>query len=339
MPRSGPFSPVFKVKKRRGHINPGTQIGETPIVPPPLLDTLSAFIGFSDIVAVGDFLYVTSPSDNECYAIDKTDPSNLGAPDDFGTVSWRPIAALGTHVYVVQGGELRAWSLAVPGTPSLVGSTSTGASISNANGMTVSGGRVYVTNNPSDRLYNFDVSTPTAPTLTDTLTDGTDLNGALGVAFQGSHVYVACEDGGRLTSVDISVPATMAVADTETHADLTAATDAAINLQYVYAISPTGLIVVDKTTPTALSYVTTVSIPDAIKVEVGGDHAFVLTDDGAGNADLIVLDITNPAAPAVIPQATVTGVGGTDLVLDDDVLFVTSEGDGAIKAYDVLAFP
>lgn len=338
MPRFGPFAPIFDPPKLRGHVRIGTQIGETPITPPPLLDTLTAFAAFSNIVAVGDYLYVSAPSDGVFYVVDKTDPSNLGAPDDFGTVSQRPIANLGSSIFVVGGGELRVWDISTPATPSLVGSTSTGGAITNANGMTTSGGRVYVANFAGDQLRNFDVSTPAAPTLTSTLTNGTNLNGAQGLAFQGSHVYVAATEGDRLTSVNISVPATMTIADNETHADLDGVLDVQLNLNYAYCISPTGLVVYDKTTPTALSYVTTVSIPDAITIEVSGDHAFVLTNDGIGNGELIVLDITNPAAPSVIPAATVTVVG-TDLTLDNDVLFVTSEGDGAIYAYDVLAFP
>lgn len=86
---------------------------------------------------------------------------------------------------------------------------------------------------------------------------------------------------------------------------------------------------------------TTVSIPDAVCVEVGGDHAFVITNDGALNSDLLVLDITDPAAPSVITEATVTGLFGAprDMALDDDVLFVTDEGNGAIYSFDVLEFP
>lgn len=310
------------------------------VVPPPLLDTL-LFTAFSNIVAVGDHLYVTSPSDLVFYVIDKTDPTNLGTPDDFGTVTQRPIAFLGSNIFVVGGGELRVWDISTPGTPSLAGSTSTGGAITNATGMVASGNRVYLSNGPGDQLRNFSVSTPSAPTLTSTLTNSTNLNGAAGLAFQGSHVYVAATDGDRLTSVNISVPATMTIADSETHADLDAVVDVQLILDYAYCISPTGLVVYNKSTPTALTYVTTVSIPNAVAIEVGGDHAYVITDDGLGAGELIIVDITAPAAPAVIPAATVSGVLGAprDLVWDDDVLFVTDEGNGAVYAFDVLAFP
>jgi hypothetical protein len=311
------------------------------VVPPPLLDTL-AFTAFSNLVAVGDFLYVTAPSDGVFYEIDKSDPSNLGTPNDFGTVAQRPITTLGTKIYVVGGGELHVWD--VSSTPSLDGSTSTGGAISNAVGMAAAASRVYTAHDSGSngQVRNFSVSTPSAPTLTSTFSNS-NLNGAAGLAFQGSHVYVAATEADRIGAVDISTPGSMTLADSETHADLDGVVDCQINLQYVYLVSPvTGkLVVYDKSTPTALSYVTSVDIADAVVVEVAGDHAFVLTDDGAGAGGLVVLDITSPEAPSVISAATVSGLlaAPRDMALDDDVLFVADEGNGAIYAFDVSMFP
>jgi hypothetical protein len=203
--------------------------------------------------------------------------------------------------------------------------------------MAAAASRVYTAHDSGSngQVRNFSVSTPSAPTLTSTFSNS-NLNGAAGLAFQGSHVYVAATEADRIGAVDISTPGSMTL-------DLDGVVDCQINLQYVYLVSPvTGkLVVYDKSTPTALSYVTSVDIADAVVVEVAGDHAFVLTDDGAGAGGLVVLDITSPEAPSVISAATVSGLlaAPRDMALDDDVLFVADEGNGAIYAFDVSMFP
>lgn len=341
--RRGAHTPIFNKRTAYGSVRPGTLIGTPwtpPVDPPPLLDTV--FMAPSNLVAVGDYLYVTSPSDGVFYAIDKSNPASLGTPSGFGTVSQRAISTLGSHVFVVGGGEFRSWDVSTPATPSLAGSTSTGGAITNAPGMVASGGRVYVATGLSAgvRLRNINVSTPASPSQTSSLSNSA-LNGVVGLAFSGSHVFAAATAANQLTAVNISVPASMTIADTEANADLAGVIDVQLNLTYAYCCAPAGLIVVDKSTPTALAYATTVSIPNAVAIEVGGDHAYVLTDDGIGNGALHIVDISTPAAPVDIPAATVTGLLGAprDLVWDDDVLFVTDEGNGAVYAFDVAAYP
>lgn len=338
--RKSPHRAIFNPEPRRGVPYFGAQYGDPnpppPEIPPdPLLDSVDGMGSPSGIVAVGDRLYVSDPGDGVIYVIDKTTPSSLGTPTSHGSVDQIAIAAnaLGTHIYVGQGGVLRVYTLASPASPSLVGSTPTSVG---ASGLVHSGSRIYASSNGGDRVYNVNVTTAASPSVSSSVTDAV-LDGAFGVDFQGSHVYCAAEEADRLVALNISNPASTTIANSITHADLNGATDVKLSLNWAYVCAPTAgkLVVINKSTPTALSYVTSISIADARYLSIDGDYIYVVTDDQLGVSNLVVVDITDPVDPQIIN--TISGVlgSGRGVTVDDDVVYVTdANATGMVWAFD-----
>jgi hypothetical protein len=148
------------------------------------------------------------------------------------------------------------------------------------------------------------------------------------VIVSGNLAYLA-ENTAGVQIVDVSVPSAPAAAgwvDTPGNA-----TDLAVAGGYVFVADGTnGLVVIDARTPGAANIIATVpSLGDVRSVDVSGNLAAVYSRT---NLNLYLIDVTNPAAPAV--QGVVnTGVDGRDVRFFGTNVFVGSTS--SVRVIDV----
>jgi hypothetical protein len=163
-----------------------------------------------------------------------------------------------------------------------------------ANNVKVSGGFAYVAAGNAG-LVVVDVRSPSTPAIVATLPlDGT----AIDVRVRGTTAYVAAANS--VDIIDIANPQAPVLRQTIATSGI--AQDLWIDGNYAYvATGVSGLAVIDiGTTP---SLIASLVLPTTAKgVSVSGTTAVVV-----GNSSACIVDITNPAAPALLGEATLPG--------------------------------
>jgi hypothetical protein len=261
----------------------------------------------SDAVIVGDIAWAARTETGALVAVDLSDPENPGIlgsmPIDamYETYDVDVADSLGFVTYFNFGlAGVRVFDISDPTAPTDVGDFPAPAGHW-ASYLAADGDYVYVSF-AYDLFGVLDISVPSAPVLVGELT----LDRPWKIALAGSRAFVINEGSG-VAVVDITDPAAPALVDsistTGTPNDLKIAGD----LLYVATIAGLDIFDITETeTPTALGHVPTPN--RAAFVSVFGDVAYV-SDWGQVStiANLLVIDVRNPAAPII--KGTITGLG------------------------------
>ncbi|AZZ36029.1 hypothetical protein CIK05_04225 [Bdellovibrio sp. qaytius] len=166
----------------------------------------------------------------------------------------------------------------------------------------VASGTLAVAMNTAEKLYVFDITTPSSFVLRGSVSmpAGASSFDSRAVAYDGYYAYVTEYNNNRVFIVDVgtdpynpSIVATMAAS-----ASYAGILDAKVSGNYLYLAGPAGLSIIDVTTKTAPTAMSTVypggGNPE--RVRISGNYAYVL----ASSDILYVYDITNKAAPTVV---------------------------------------
>jgi hypothetical protein len=191
-----------------------------------------------------------------------------------------------------------------------------------ANAVVVDGGYAYIADSDSG-LTVVDLSDPADPQVVATVdTPGT----ALGVDVVDAIAYVADYTGG-LRLFDVSNPtAASPLGSTDTPGDarkvVVSGTTAFV------ADNAGGLTVVDVSSSSSPSVVTSFPLTGiALDVDVSGSMAAVSTGLSERQAGLEIIDITDPAAPALLGRVEVAGLGyGVAATIDGETVYLIRAG-------------
>jgi hypothetical protein len=220
----------------------------------------------------------------------RADAVNAGYTSDGG------IAISGDFAYV-SGGKAGMYvvNITVPGAASVVGHCSTRLI---ARDLAVTGNVACVADADSG-LQIIDISTPSSPTLV-----GTYRGYAYAVAASGNYAYLSQYYGG-MKIIDISVPASPTVVGSYS-SSLYGLT---VSGTYAYLARGTLLEVVDVSNPALPSFTSSIPLPStAWDVAVAGGYAYLA--GGSSTPSLMIIDVSNPLAPATKGTWDVYSHGG-----------------------------
>jgi hypothetical protein len=256
-----------------------------------------------------------------------------------GTTS---VAVAGNVAYTTAywAGKLTAIDLSSPSNPTILGSTPSTPSLENGTDVTIAGPYAFVTSknrnaSPSSNddgtgnsLTIVDISKPSAPSVLGTVTNAANPNelfGAYSVAVSGHYAFVAYQGNlngqpgtpgttsGGFTVIDITSPGSPSVVANRDNGSLPSgqanflqhATSVAISGNYAYVTAFYGhrLTVIDISTPTSPSIVTSLSdsthLMNPNNVAVAGNYAYVADQTNPTGVQFSIVNISNPAAPFV----------------------------------------
>ncbi len=270
--------------------------------------------GTADGISIsGDWLYVADRASGlqVLDVTDPTDPTPAGSLDTPGQA--KAVAIAGDYAFVAdEGSGLQVIDIAEQMLPlRLAGELYTPGG---AREVVISGNYLYVADYGAG-LQIVDISDPADPVLAATHdTPGT----ASDLAVSGNYAYVA-DDAGGLQVVDISDPSNPDTAGSYAGGIFS---DIAISGDHAYVTYDRDFWVIDLSDPANPNkvgeYVYSEKINDVV---VSGDHAYLAVKSDA----LVVLDISDPAAPVFVAQAS--GGGGQCLEVAGDHVFMSVSTD------------
>ncbi|MCB1184279.1 hypothetical protein KDM41_12660 [bacterium] len=224
--------------------------------------------------------------------------------DRVGDLVYAPVAFYG----------LRIVDVSDPAVPTIIGQVATGSE--GAAGVAVAGSWAYLAA-ASTGLQVVDVSNPAAPALTATIpVDGIARN----IRILGEYAYLAAGDymGSHIHVYDISVPGSPALVhtlDTPGSADRIT-----FDAPMAYVSQAWSLLVLDLTAPALPVIVGSLAVPTR-DVAVVGDVAYLAADQ----SDLLVVNIADPALPAVVDHVETNGFGGHVAAAGDRIYLCASD--------------
>ncbi len=264
-----------------------------------LLDVDLGSLEFASAVGgldvVGDLAYVTT-NDAGLAIVDISDPT---APTPLGSIdtpdSATGVQVVGSLAYVNDGSSLQIVNVANPAAPTPRGSLALGGEI---NEVEVAGHVAYVaaTTLGAPLLHIVDVSNPGSPSvLKEQVTAGT----SLAVRVLGTHAYVL--EPSQIETFDVSNPAAPVSLGTR-------ATQEAQRIEIADGhlfVAGRFLEVFDLGTPSSPVRVGSIGLPTpaAFGLVVEGGQALV----GASGEGIVVVDVSTPAAPALVALVPVEG--------------------------------
>jgi hypothetical protein len=196
------------------------------------------------------------------------------------------IAAAPRTLFLISGGDLQVVDISKPTAPVTVATVVTPG---HAQDVEVQQHYAYVADD-NKGLQIVDISRPNVPRIV----GHADVPGAaLNVSVSGHYVYVT--NGYALRVIDVAIPSAAAVVGVVATAGQ--ALGVAIAWPYAYvAAGSAGLQIINISNPAAPFITATIDTPDeAQNVAVAGRYAYV-----ADSVSLQIIDITDPARPAVI---------------------------------------
>ena len=274
--------------------------------------------------------------------------------DDVNLYLATSIAISGRYAYVVSndgtGGKknFAVVDIGNPVSPSVVGSIDDDTNLYQAVSIAVSGRYAYVANNNAAAVGKkefavVDISNPAAPAVVGTIDDDTNLRSSVSIVVSGRYAYVVNNDGtGGLkifAVVDISNPAAPAVVGSiDDDTNLYAARSIAVSGRYAYVANNNAAVVgkkefavIDISNPTSPSVVGSIdddtNLYAARSIAVSGRYAYVANkgDLTGGKKEFAVIDISNPAVPAVVGS------------IDDDTNFYAATSIAVSGRYAYVA--
>ncbi len=252
--------------------------------------------GASNAVAVqGNYAYIGEGPRLTIFDISHPDNVNvIGKTAPFPGIV-RHIAVSGKYAYVAVGNS----SLCVADVSNPVHPTEKGCydTPGKAEGVAVAGKYAYVADGNNGGLRIIDVSDPVHPSEIG-FYDRTP--GAYGVAVAGNYAYVASSAGLRI--IDVSDPE--APREVGSGGVMIHSLDVAVEGNYAYVVDDFNLYVFsvsDPAAPKGISHckVQNLSSP-AVDVVVEGGYAYVASAHSLGTSLLSIVDVSDPAHPAVV---------------------------------------
>ena len=270
---------------------------------PTLLSNLCGIYNSWRATASGSLAVITGNS----MGLKVVDVSSASAPKAVGALSgvMGAAAVAGQYAYVdnmIPGNpahdDLIVINLSVPSSPSIVGRVTLPAA---AGGIKVVGSYAYLATGTSG-LQVADVSNPSSPRLIGAVhTPGS----ALRVAVANGYAYVA--DNTDLVSIDVHTPSSPFTVGS---LGITA-TDIAVAGSRLYVLDGTQFKVVDATNPAAPALISASDGHSAQSVDAFGSSYALLATPAADHSNpsggIWVIDVSNPAQPAVYDQIVVPG--------------------------------
>ncbi len=260
------------------------------------------------------------------------DVSDSAAPlfiDQFPAIgSFFDIEIDGIHAYLSGGHEVRVIDISNPTAPALVTALATSQS---TQGMDLTGDQLLVAQRwlTNGQLLILDVSNPGAPVqlslqdLPGTLTD---------VCRIGDHAFIS---SGGLIVMDIgdpSAPEYMGVVTFSDGARWVAAAGDQVCISTnnsAYMASYSQFVTVDVSNPNFIPmFASEIAAAAAAMVSLG-EHAFL----AAGDDDLVVLDLQDPAAPVVLSETYLYG-RAHDIVIAGDLAYLAAR-EGGLQIVDI----
>jgi hypothetical protein len=202
-------------------------------------------------------------------------------------------------------------------------------------------GSITNANLPAGQLYVAGIIPSNALS---SVTTGTSPNGVVVV---GNYAYVVNRASNTLQVIDVSVPASPVMVST-TATGGTDAQDIAVAGHYAYIVNFTSetLQVFDIGNAAAPTSVATVSTNAANgndnAIVVQGHYAYIITKKlGVGAAGhLLIYDIANPAAPALLSNTTTVNARATNLAVQGNYVYTVTDSGGSspttnsVEVYD-----
>lgn len=233
----------------------------------------------------------------------------------------------------------------VPLTPiglEIVGTVSD-AALPQPYGLVKDGVYCYVSNNIGGVFAIVDVSDPTDPVVVGSVTAVSPqyLQNGRFLVKDGDYVYVCAHQ--YLTVIDVSNKAAPAIVATlNDSTQLFSAQDVTKDGNYLYVVNKRAfggldyLTVIDVTNPLAPSESGFVAVDGASGVIKDGIYCYVACERSSGNGAVVVVDVSNVAAPTVLATLQNTDLAGAGgLVKDGDILYVCTGDTDDIELVDV----
>ena len=251
---------------------------------------------------------------------------DLSIPTAPRTVGWLSgtfsgVALVGQTAYALQTNasyttDLVVVNLSVPAAPTIVGRVNVGAGAD----VTVVGSLAYVAAGGYG-LKIVNVASPSAPTLVGTVdTPGT----AVAVTVANGYAYVA--DWTAVRVVNVATPSRPVIVGSLA----TSATALALAGNRLYAVDGSLFKIIDVTTPTAPTVLSTNMGYGAQRIDVAGTVAYLASANlGGGQGGLSIWNVASPTAPALLVNL---GDGANDLgVATAGSLAVAAAGSAGMK--------
>jgi hypothetical protein len=244
------------------------------------------------------------------------------------------VVVVGNRAYVATGSNsdsgqqsgLQVVNVSNPAAPQSVGWLPCG--LTEALGVDVSGSYAYlatgdlIDNHTNSGLEIMRIDTPQPQGI-----GSIDLPpNARDVAVAGTHAFVTARQGGLLV-VDVGNPASPQLV-TQLPILGEAQTIELLGNYACIAAGSTGLVIVDISDPEAPSFVSNVATPGpAMGIALSGSVAYVSNGGIYGGANLMVVELSNPASPVVLGITDVHGLAGRLAAGEQFIAVTTLFGD------------
>jgi serine/threonine protein kinase len=207
-----------------------------------------------------------------------------------------------------------------PSTPQFVGQTAIMPGV--VRDIIVEGNFAYVAAGKG-YLRVIDISNPANPLEVASYVEGSY---AMGLALDENTIYIADNPFG-LRAIDISDPLQPRKAGEQKVPGASSSVYISGSRAYLAGSTLGTLVVIDISNPAGLVDLGSVDIPEAagsmfVAVQVRGNYAFV----AAGNAGLVIIDISDPSQPVKVGGYQTSWADG--LVIDGDTLYLSDWADG-----------
>ncbi len=211
----------------------------------------------------------------------------------------------------------------------------------------------------ADSLSIFNISNPAAPIFVGNIRGaGELLSGARGAFILGNYAYVCAYDIDILTIIDISNPVTpvrmghIAGAGAPPGGNWLWGPERAFvrgNYAYVAVYSENALTIINVSNPAIPTFAGSVQtdaagwLSRAAGVFVRGNYAYVAATSLGASGFLTIIDISNPAAPALVSTIQGAGAppggnwlrGACDVIIRDNYAYVVATTDTALTIIDI----
>jgi len=269
--------------------------------------------GGTGLKVIGNYAYVSTGSGVQ--VVNVSNPAvpviatTLTTGTSSGVLNGAALAISGSYAYMAMGTALQVLNIGTPLAPSLVATLNV-----SANDVAVDGTRLYVIGGTAFEIV--DVSNPAAPAVLGT----SNAQGAQGVAAAGTVAYLASPNVNVSTNMgglyvwNVATPSSPSVLANYTGVfdnwGVAVAGTAAVETGNTF-----GLKVVDLSVPTAPKVRATMA--GVMRgVAMAGQYAYVmqLVSGNPGYWQLVVMNVSNPAAPAITAQLRLQGGGAIRVV-------------------------
>ncbi len=298
---------------------------------PTIVGRVSITAG-SDIRIVGNYAYISGGAAGFS-VVNVANPSALslvGSVDTPGTAAG--LAVTGSYAYVGDTTSVQVIDVSSPNRPTVVGSLGVSAL-----GMAVSGNRLYGIDGGSFRIM--DISNPTAPSLLST----SNSYGAQGIDVSGTVAFLASPNimptQGGLYVWNCASPAAPAVLaninDVFGNAGAAVSGNLAASAGGVHGLKIVN--VTNRAAPWTVSTLSTTALGGTVTgVGMAGQMAYVLVSvpGNPGHIDVVVVNLTTPAAPAI--QGRISLSAGQDIRVVGSLAYVAA-GTAGLQVVSVAS--